>query len=96
MAVPSDVLVEVLLQVAGLEEPDVGAEALDGADAGERGDERLGHAGLDEVAGLGDVGEVAGPGLERDVEQLGAERRRCAAPARPRWPARGACVRGET
>ena len=59
----------------GLEEPDVRAVALDGADAGEGGDERLGHAGLDEVAGLGDVGHVLGPGLERDVEHLLAEQR---------------------
>ena len=69
----ADVLVEVPLQVAGLEQPDVGAEALDGADAGEGGDQRLGHAGLDQVAGLGDVGEVRGPGVERHVEHLGAE-----------------------
>ena len=37
----SDVLDEEALQVAGLEEPNVGAVALDGADAGESGDEGL-------------------------------------------------------
>ena len=69
------ILHEQRLEIAGLQEADVGAEPLNGADAGERGDQGLGHAGVDEMAGLGDVGELLRPRLERHMEDLGAERR---------------------
>src|SRR3546814_3157532 len=68
-----DALVEVALHVAGLEEADVGAEALDRADPGEGGHERLRHPGADEVAGLSDVREVLRPGLEGHVDRIRAE-----------------------
>ena len=58
MAVPRMSSTKRRWRSPGLQQPDVGAEALDGADAGEGGDERLAHAAADQVAGLGDVGEV--------------------------------------
>ena len=71
---PRDVLVEVPLHVGRGEEADHGAEALDGADAGQRGDDRLTDPVAQQEACLVDVRVVVGPRLDRRVKDLGAER----------------------
>ena len=82
MAVPPVSSSKVLLRSGMIEWRIMAAEPLDRADAGERGDDRLGHARLDQEAGLGDVRVVLGPRLERQVEQRGVELlRRCACQA---------------
>src|SRR5258708_40019642 len=68
-----DVFGEVPLHVAGLQQADVRAVALDGADTGERGDEWLVHARANEEARLLEVREVLGPQLEWCVQDLRAE-----------------------
>ncbi len=64
----ADVLDEEALQVARLEQADVGAVALHGADAGERGDQWLGHTSAEQESGLGQVGEVVAPDLHRHLD----------------------------
>ncbi len=68
-----DVVVEAPAEVGHGGVAQHGAEALDRADAGELRDGGLGDAVVEQEPGLGDVGEVLGPGLEPDVELGGAE-----------------------
>ena len=96
MAVPRMSSSKCRCMSPGWRQPDVGAEALDGADAGEGGDERLGHAGLDEVAGLGDVGQVLGPRVERDVEHLRCRTARVCCACHASMAGTRCLVRGET
>ena len=72
---PAHVLDEVALHVFRLQQPDVGAVALDRADARKRRHQRLGHTGADQEAGLVDARVRPFPPLERRVDQLGGEAR---------------------
>src|SRR6185312_6756930 len=68
-----DVLDEVTLQVARLEQSDVGAVPLDGADPGQRRHQRFRNTRADEELGLLDAWERLLPPLERYVDQLGGK-----------------------